>query len=71
VLAVNVWLVLVLELQKHEAPTILTCTILHQSSCVKLAVLILLLAGVYYGIKLGRKVPWATGFPFSVAPHPQ
>ena len=28
-------------------------------------------AGVYYGYRLGHKVPWATGFPFSVFPHPQ
>ena len=27
--------------------------------------------GVYYGIKLGKRVPWVTGFPFSVCPHPQ
>ena len=29
-------------------------------------------AGVYYGFKLGAKVPWATGFPFNVGfRHPQ
>ena len=28
-------------------------------------------AGVYYGYRLGEKVPWVTGFPFSVVPHPQ
>lgn len=28
-------------------------------------------AGVYYGYRLGVKVPWVTGFPFSVFPHPQ
>jgi len=28
-------------------------------------------AGVYYGTRLGVKVPWVTGFPFTVAPHPQ
>jgi len=27
--------------------------------------------GVYYGIKYGRKIPWVTGFPFNVCPHPQ
>ena len=27
--------------------------------------------GVYYGEKLGRKVPWCTSFPFSVVSHPQ
>ena len=27
--------------------------------------------GVYYGIKFGRKIPWVTGFPFTVCPHPQ
>jgi len=27
--------------------------------------------GVYYGFKLGRKVPWVTGFPFNVMSHPQ
>ena len=27
--------------------------------------------GVYYGIKYGKKVPWVTGFPFSLCPHPQ
>ncbi len=27
--------------------------------------------GVYYGFKLGKKVPWVNGFPFSVVPHPQ
>merc|ERR1712061_663364 len=29
-------------------------------------------AGVYYGFKLGKTVPWATGFPFNVGlRHPQ
>ena len=28
-------------------------------------------AGVYYGFKLGHKVPWVTGFPFNVVSHPQ
>jgi len=28
-------------------------------------------AGVYYGYRLGEEVPWVTGFPFSVFPHPQ
>ena len=27
--------------------------------------------GVYYGYRLGMSVPWVTGFPFSVFPHPQ
>ncbi len=27
--------------------------------------------GIYYGFKLGHSVPWFTGFPFSVVPHPQ
>ena len=27
--------------------------------------------GVYYGIKLGKKIPWCTGFPFTVVDHPQ
>jgi len=27
--------------------------------------------GVYYGFKLGKKVPWVTGFPFNVMSHPQ
>lgn len=28
--------------------------------------------GVYYGVKLGRPVPWATGFPFNLGlRHPQ
>lgn len=27
--------------------------------------------GTYYGFKLGKKVPWYSGFPFSVCPHPQ
>jgi len=27
--------------------------------------------GVYYGYRLGEPVPWVTGFPFSVMPHPQ
>jgi methylene-fatty-acyl-phospholipid synthase len=27
--------------------------------------------GVYYGTKLGKKVAWKTGFPFSVIRHPQ
>lgn len=28
-------------------------------------------AGVYYGSKLGHDIPWVSGFPFSVVPHPQ
>jgi len=28
-------------------------------------------AGVYYGCRLGKQVPWVFGFPFSVVPHPQ
>jgi methylene-fatty-acyl-phospholipid synthase len=28
-------------------------------------------AGVYYGYRLGESVPWVTGFPFSIVPHPQ
>lgn len=28
-------------------------------------------AGVYYGCRLGRKIPWAYGFPFDTVPHPQ
>lgn len=28
-------------------------------------------AGVYYGFKLGHKVPWVNGFPFNVVGHPQ
>lgn len=27
--------------------------------------------GVFYGNRLGHAVPWCTGFPFSVFPHPQ
>lgn len=27
--------------------------------------------GIYYGYKLGHVVPWYTGFPFSLVPHPQ
>ena len=27
--------------------------------------------GVYYGFKLGNKVPWVDGFPFNVVRHPQ
>jgi len=27
--------------------------------------------GVYYGVKLGKKVPWYNGFPFNVVAHPQ
>jgi methylene-fatty-acyl-phospholipid synthase len=27
--------------------------------------------GVYYGFKLGHKVPWVEGFPFNVVSHPQ
>lgn len=29
-------------------------------------------AGVYYGFKLGKKIPWHTGFPFNLGiQHPQ
>nr|BBC28427.1 phospholipid-N-methyltransferase [Chlamydomonas sphaeroides] len=28
-------------------------------------------AGVYYGSRLGRNVPWVTGWPFTATPHPQ
>mmetsp|Transcript_35734 Transcript_35734/g.79506 ORF Transcript_35734/g.79506 Transcript_35734/m.79506 type:complete len:192 (-) Transcript_35734:789-1364(-) len=28
-------------------------------------------AGVYYGKKLGHKVPWVYGWPFNFCPHPQ
>lgn len=29
-------------------------------------------AGVYYGFKLGRKIPWVTSFPFNIGlSHPQ
>jgi len=27
--------------------------------------------GVYYGFKLGRKIPWVTGWPFDTVSHPQ
>ena len=27
--------------------------------------------GVYYGFKLGKSVPWVTGFPFNITSHPQ
>jgi len=27
--------------------------------------------GVYYGFKLGHAIPWVSGFPFNVVPHPQ
>jgi methylene-fatty-acyl-phospholipid synthase len=27
--------------------------------------------GVYYGARLGKRVPWVNGFPFNFAPHPQ
>jgi hypothetical protein len=27
--------------------------------------------GVYYGFKLGHKVPWVTGWPFDTVAHPQ
>lgn len=27
--------------------------------------------GVYYGVKLGRPIPWVNGFPFNVVSHPQ
>ena len=27
--------------------------------------------GVYYGTRLGKKVPWYNGFPFGTVPHPQ
>ncbi|MFO0691543.1 MAG: methyltransferase [Myxococcota bacterium] len=28
-------------------------------------------AGVFYGTRFGLKVPWVTGFPFSLLTHPQ
>mmetsp|Transcript_15981 Transcript_15981/g.26125 ORF Transcript_15981/g.26125 Transcript_15981/m.26125 type:complete len:285 (-) Transcript_15981:1092-1946(-) len=28
-------------------------------------------AGVYYGCRLGKKIPWVHGFPFNFVPHPQ
>lgn len=28
-------------------------------------------AGVYYGCRLGKTIPWVHGLPFSVVPHPQ
>lgn len=28
-------------------------------------------AGVYYGFKLGHKIPWVTGWPFDSVSHPQ
>ncbi len=27
--------------------------------------------GVYYGFKLGRRVPWVSGWPFDTVAHPQ
>ncbi|TVQ41296.1 MAG: hypothetical protein EA370_02470 [Wenzhouxiangella sp.] len=27
--------------------------------------------GVFYGNRLGHRVPWVEGFPFSIVPHPQ
>lgn len=27
--------------------------------------------GVYYGFKLGHRVPWVTGWPFDTVSHPQ
>lgn len=27
--------------------------------------------GIFYGARFGHDVPWRTGFPFSVCPHPQ
>lgn len=27
--------------------------------------------GVYYGFKLGKKIPWVTGWPFDTVAHPQ
>lgn len=28
-------------------------------------------AGVYYGSRLGKDIPWVEGFPFNAVPHPQ
>jgi methylene-fatty-acyl-phospholipid synthase len=28
-------------------------------------------AGVFYGSKFGRRIPWCRSFPFSVLSHPQ
>jgi len=28
-------------------------------------------AGVYYGTRLGKSIPWVSGFPFNVISHPQ
>ena len=28
-------------------------------------------AGIYYGCRLGHKIPWCTSFPFGTVPHPQ
>lgn len=28
-------------------------------------------AGVYYGTRLGKDIPWVYGFPFSIVPHAQ
>ncbi len=27
--------------------------------------------GVYYGVKLGKQVPWVKGWPFDAVSHPQ
>lgn len=27
--------------------------------------------GIFYGARFGHDIPWRTGFPFSVCPHPQ
>lgn len=27
--------------------------------------------GIFYGVRFGYSIPWCTGFPFSVCPHPQ
>lgn len=51
----------------------------HQQSNCMLLVQVLNVAiyraigrdGVYYGFKLGRPVPWHSGFPFNVVSHPQ
>jgi phosphatidyl-N-methylethanolamine N-methyltransferase len=29
------------------------------------------MVGVFYGDRLGHRVPWCRGFPFSLCPHPQ
>ncbi|KAA8491773.1 Phosphatidyl-N-methylethanolamine N-methyltransferase [Porphyridium purpureum] len=70
------WVLVVLDYKQLHLPTLYmslaAATMLVVGQVLNVAIYMAIgKPGVYYGVRLGKPVPWCHGFPFNVVSHPQ